>query len=212
MPQSDQESWWKPRTILKKLLGIEDSAHSIALGTAIGMAVGMTPTVGAQSVIVIVLVFLTRRIFHFNRMAALLTIYISNPLTLVPIYYFLYWVGTFFVPGTVTQEDFARIVEYNGAGGWWTAIKELFVDVGTPLLIGTAVVAPVSGLLTYPAVYSLLIRFRGRDGGDRKAEPEAAAGITGEAGTQQDDAASGNVDTAPNTAREPTRVAATNDQ
>lgn len=212
MPQSDKESWWKPRAILKKLLGIEDSAHSIALGTAIGMAVGMTPTVGAQSVIVIVLVFLTRRLFHFNRMAALLTIYISNPLTLVPIYYFLYWVGTFFVPGTVTQEDFARIVEYNGAAGWWAAIKELFVDVGTPLLIGTAIVAPVSGLLTYPAVYSLLIRFRRGETDARQSEPDASGKVAEEAGTQQPESAAAAADTVAETAPPPTRVAATNDQ
>jgi len=210
MPQSDQESWWKPRALLKKLLGIEDSAHSIALGTAIGMAVGMTPTVGAQSVIVILLVVLTRRIFHFNRMAALLTIYISNPLTLVPIYYFLYWVGTFFVPGTITQEDVARIVEYNGAAGWWQAIKELFVDVGTPLLIGTAIVAPVSGLLTYPAVYSLLIRFRPGETNVREAEPDAFGKIAEEAGAQQSEVATASADTVPETA--PARIVATNDQ
>ena len=160
MPQSDQESWWKPRTILKKFLGIQDSTHSIALGTAIGMAVGMTPTVGAQSVTIIILVFLTKRFFHFNRMAALLTIYISNPLTMVPIYYFLYWVGTFFVPGTVTQEDLANILKSGENGSWWEALKQLSFGLGTPLLIGTAIVSPLSGLLTYPIMHSLLVRFR----------------------------------------------------
>ncbi len=163
MPPSNDKSWLSPKAIFKSIVGIQDSAHAIALGAAIGMGIGMTPTVGAQTFTVVGLVFLTRRFFHFNRMAALLTIYVSNPLTVVPLYYFLYWVGTFVVPGDVTQEDFARIVDYQGFSGWWESISELFLDVGTPLMIGTAIVAPISGLLTYPIIRGLLYWIRGSD-------------------------------------------------
>ena len=36
-------------------------------------------------------------LFHFNRMAAIIGVYISNPVTMIPIYWFLYKVGTIFV-------------------------------------------------------------------------------------------------------------------
>lgn len=152
-----------PHAVLRNILGIDDSAHSIALGTAIGMAVGMSPTVGIQMIIVVIVAFLTRPFFHFNRMAGVLTVYVSNPLTIVPIYYFLYWVGTFFVAGDVTREDFERVLEYDGLSGWWNAITNLFVEIGAPLLIGTAIVAPICGLVTYPAMRGLLYWFRGPD-------------------------------------------------
>ena len=150
MPVSHLKSWISPQTVLRNILGIRDSAHSIALGTAIGVAIGMTPTVGIQMIIVVVVAFLTRPFFYFNRMAGVLAVYISNPLTIVPIYYFLYWVGTFFVEGNLTREDFREVLDFQGLAGWWHAITNLFVEIGAPLLIGTAIVAPISGLLTSP--------------------------------------------------------------
>ena len=96
-------------------------------------------------------------------MAGVLAVYISNPLTIVPIYYFLYWVGTFFVEGNLTREDFREVLDFQGLAGWWHAITNLFVEIGAPLLIGTAIVAPISGLLTYPLMRGLLFWFRGPD-------------------------------------------------
>lgn len=147
--------------MLRNILGIDDSAHAIALGTAIGMVIGMTPTVGIQMILVMIFAFCTRKLFHFNRMAAVLTVYVSNPVTVVPIYYFLYWVGTFFVAGNVTREDFAAIVEFEGFSGWLEAVRNLLFEIGAPLIIGTCIVAPLCGLATYPVMRWLLRWFRG---------------------------------------------------
>ncbi|MFK7820402.1 MAG: DUF2062 domain-containing protein [Planctomycetaceae bacterium] len=162
MPASRIKSWLNPQTLLRNILGINDSAHAIALGTAIGTGIGMSPTVGIQMIIVMLVAMITRPFFHFNRMAGVLAVYISNPVTAVPIYYFLYWVGTFFVEGKVAREDFEKILEYDSFEGWWNAITGLFVDIGTPLLIGTAIVAPISGLIAYPVMRVLLYWFRGK--------------------------------------------------
>lgn len=173
MPVSRIKSWLNPQVLLRNILGINDSAHSIALGTAIGMAIGMSPTVGIQMIIVMLVALIAKPFFHFNRMAGVLTVYVSNPVTMVPIYYFLYWVGTFFVEGSVTREDFEKILHYDGFDGWWNAITGLFVDIGTPLLIGTAIVAPLSGLVTYPVMRLLLKWFRPESGEEENnAEPK----------------------------------------
>jgi uncharacterized protein (DUF2062 family) len=139
---------------------LDDSQHSIALGTALGMFIALTPTVGIQMMLVMILALATRPFFLFNRVAALLTVYVSNPLTIVPIYYFLYKVGTLFVEGKATREQIQSILDSSSLGGWWDSISALVVDIGSPLLIGTAIVATLSGLLTYPLMRLLLRTFR----------------------------------------------------
>eukprot|EP00913_Durusdinium_trenchii_P008940 g8406.t1 len=106
------------------------TAHSIAMGTTVGMFIGMTPTVGIQMIIVMCVAILTKRFFEFNRVAALITVYISNPVTMIPIYYFDYRVGALFFGGDVSQDRFASILEYEDFAGWWTTITELFIGIG----------------------------------------------------------------------------------
>src|SRR3990172_6945415 len=79
--------WWtRPRTFIRHILLADDTPHSIALGTAIGTFIGLTPTGGVQMLLVMLVAFLCRPLFRFNQIAALLMVYISNPLTAVPIY------------------------------------------------------------------------------------------------------------------------------
>ena len=68
-----------PRKALKSLLALDDSPHAIALGIGVGMFVGLTPTVGVQTIIVVSLAALTRRFCYFNVGAACATTYVSNP-------------------------------------------------------------------------------------------------------------------------------------
>jgi uncharacterized protein len=156
-----------PRTWLRALLQLDDTDHSIALGTAIGMAIGLTPTVGIQMILVAVISLLTRKLFRFNIMAALITVYVSNPLTMIPIYWMLYVVGTWFVEGDVTREQFAAIFEYEGFAEWWETIAEIFIGIGKPLLIGTAIVASLGGLMTYPLMRGILRWLKGPEGSRR---------------------------------------------
>lgn len=125
------------------------------------MLFGLTPTVGLQTLEVIVFAVVTRRLFYFNRAAALILIYVSNPLTVAPIYYGLYTVGSLFVPGQATLEQFQQILSFEGFAGWWRALSELATDVGLPLAIGTLLVAPVGAAATYPITRMLLSWYRG---------------------------------------------------
>lgn len=157
MGESSSLKWWSsPSTLLRHILMLDDTPHSIALGTTVGMFIGMTPTVGIQMILVMLFGLLVKRLFSFNRVAALITVYLSNPLTMVPIYYFNYWVGTFFVGGSVTRDEFAAILHYDGFAEWRETIVALFVDVGWPLIVGSLVVASVCAAITYPAMHWLL--------------------------------------------------------
>ena len=162
MPEAKSLRWWNsPRALLRRILMSNDSPHAIALGTAIGMLIGMTPTVGLQLVMVTITAALTRKLFYFNRAAAFITVYISNPVTVVPIYYFLFRVGKLLVPGEVTRQELEAILRYDGFAGWWDAITALFINIGGSLLVGTAIVAPICGLLTYPIMLWMVKKFKG---------------------------------------------------
>ncbi len=157
--------------LLRSILMLDDSAHSIALGTAIGMFIALTPTVGIQMLIVVCVAFVTRPFFKFNQVASLITVYISNPLTIVPIYWFDYKIGTYYVGGSLTQKDFARILEFEGFSGWWETVKQLLLEVGSPLIIGSLIVATFFSLMTYPIMLRLLMHFNRQTPADTPDEP-----------------------------------------
>jgi len=148
--------WRTPRMLLRQILALDDTNHSKALGVALGVFIGMTPTVGIQMILVLVFAALTSKLFQFNRVAALLTVYISNPLTVLPIYWLDYKVGTWFIYGDATREQFAKILEYDSFAEWWETILGLFVTIGAPLIVGSLVVATVCGVVTYPVMRWLL--------------------------------------------------------
>jgi len=161
MKETEDIRWWSsPRRLLREILQLDDTAHSIALGTTIGMFIGITPTVGIQMALVILFQLLFGRWIKFNRIAALITVYITNPLTSVPIYYFNYKVGTLFVSGSVTYAEFREILKYDSFSSWWDSVMTLMVDVGAPLVIGSTIVAGALSAATYPSMRWLIRRFR----------------------------------------------------
>ena len=152
-----------PRALLRSILMLDDTPHSVALGTAIGMFIGMTPTVGTQMIIVLIVAFLTRSLFSFNKIAAVLTVYVTNPLTIIPIYWFNYKVGTWFIPSDVSYDDFVAIVQFDSHEKWSARAMSLIADLGAPLLVGCLLVAIVSSVVTYPTMRWLLRRFHRPD-------------------------------------------------
>ena len=164
------------RTLLRTILMLDDTPHSIALGTAIGMFVGMTPTVGVQMMIVLLIAVITQPLFRFNRVAGVLTVYVTNPLTIVPVYWFNYCVGGLFVRNTITYERFAQILEYNSLREWLATVSHLLSDVGWPLLLGSFLVASVCSILTYPAMLWLIRHVR-EDSGSRPGRARSESGV-----------------------------------
>jgi len=159
---------------------LEDTPRSIALGTAIGAFIGLTPTVGLQMILVVFLAVVARRLFRFNRMAALVTVYISNPITVVPIYYVDYLVGRLFFGGTADWQTFTEVLGWNSTYSWSQKLHWLFVEVGAPLVFGSLVVGTVGAALTYPAMLWLVRTVRGeRRHGAVSAQGEELAPTTG---------------------------------
>lgn len=171
-PQIETPPPGEKQHFLRKIMMLDDTPNSIALGTAIGMWIGMTPTVGVQMILVVIFGFLTRPLFRFNNFAAILMVYVTNPFTVVPIYYFNYWIGTWFVEGSVTYAEFARILEYKGFTEWWNTVVTLFVHIGWPLIIGSLIVATTCSVATYPIMLWMVRRYK------KKSPPVSQRGRT----------------------------------
>ena len=145
------------RSTLRSVVQLQDSPHSIALGVAIGTFIGLTPTVGIQMLLVLSLAFLCRPLFQFNRVAAVMAVYVSNPLTIVPLYFAEYKLGTFFVQGDViTRARFEQLLVGTDFSSRWQVLLDLFIDVGWPLVIGTTIVSVCGGMMAYPTTRMLI--------------------------------------------------------
>ena len=159
-PKADTRWWTSPRRLIRSLLALDDSPHAIALGTAIGMFVGMTPTVGLQMFLVIGIAAATRPLFHFNRVAGLITVYISNPLTIVPLYAAFYYVGTMLVDAPMTPAQFQLQFEAALDRSWLDPLRFIFTEVAWPMLAGSLLIATVTAVPTYPIVRRLVVARR----------------------------------------------------
>ena len=158
------------RHMYRKLLQLDDTPHSIALGAAIGVFITFTPTVGVQVLLVLILSLFVR----FNRFAAIVLVYLSNPVTIIPIYYADYVIGLF-VQGEsgLSLEEFGLLwdqsVSTAGEVGFWGATQVLFKSLGTdviiPMFMGGGVLGGFFGVVTYPLTLRWVERYReGRQG------------------------------------------------
>lgn len=163
-----------PRKALKSLLALDDSAHAIALGVAFGLFIGLTPSVGVQTLMIVGLAAFVRRFCYFNVAAACATTYVSNPVTMVPMYYGWYRLGAVFIPGYDADVNFDPLVTAETWPAWWSAMVTLSTSVGVPMLFGALITAIPGAVLGYFASFKLITKYRQRKQ-ERREQDEPAA-------------------------------------
>lgn len=150
------------RPLLRWIIRLRRSPRAISGGLALGTFVAFTPTIGVQFAIVIFLA----TVFNLNRPAALLTIWISNAATMVPLYTFNYYIGTFFWPGPPVSEVYAsfskiagKLLKLNAFDmmDQFETILELSNNVFIPLMIGSVIVGIFAAAIVF-LVSMILIR------------------------------------------------------
>lgn len=147
------------RRALRRIIYSRGSTPSIAAGVALGVFVGLTPTVGFQMLIAALLA----TVFRVNRLAAVVPVWITNPFTIVPIYYFEFRVGSWVTGSrggarvierlTVLSE---RISEVSIRDLWGTmgalvaATGQLGANVLVPLIVGSLIAGVAGAAASYP--------------------------------------------------------------
>ena len=174
----DPRWWTTPGRLVQRVLTLDDTSHSIALGTASGMFVGLTPTVGIQMMVVLAIAAIPQRLFHFNRLAGVITVYVSNPLTIVPLYAAFYYVGSLMVDAPMSPAEFQERFEQTlnqGWQGWFAPLQFIFAEVAWPMIAGSLLLATVCSLPTYPIVKRLVeVKRRGQIDPAPESTPESS--------------------------------------
>jgi uncharacterized protein len=144
-------SWWgrARHFVYHNILHADDSPHRLALGVGIGMWIALLPLVGVQMVVSAILCHPVKG----NKVVAMAMAWVSNPITLVPIFLPCYWLGCWILGlDAIPYEDFVAIFFPPEGGGWmarvqatWSAMMGIF----GPLWLGCLIVATAVAIPTY---------------------------------------------------------------
>jgi uncharacterized protein len=154
--------FFKFRPALRWLITLRGSTRAIAGGFALGTFIACTPTVGVQMILGAVLA----TFFNLNRPAAVIAAWISNPVTIPPLFTFNYWVGSLLLGGPSVTSVYGQLIEIckKLATLNMFQISEQFMafltmgkEVLIPLVIGSVVVGAVCAVIIYWISFRILI-------------------------------------------------------
>ena len=98
--------------LIRPIFEIKDSPHSIALGLAVGLWISLTPTVGIQMTLALIVCTLLRA----NVLIAVAMCWVSNPVTFIPMYYGYYRFGLVVMNTEPTPwEEFRQMIQNDYA-------------------------------------------------------------------------------------------------
>lgn len=124
----------KVKDLFFKVLKSNSSTKSIADGFGLGLFVGFLPIMGIQMYVV----FLLTSFLKKNQIVAMLAVWVSNPLTFIPLYYFNFKVGQFV---------YHKHVDFDFNNLTWKTLLEAGSDIIVPLSIGSVIVGIVAGII-----------------------------------------------------------------
>ncbi len=151
---------WKrlKRFFIYRVLHVDDTPHRIALGVAIGMFITWSPTIPCQMILTLTFSALLRA----NKFVGVPFVWISNPLTVVPIYYPNYWLGaTLLGCRSIGWQELAALFRPDRGfsewmQAWWTASGHILL----PLWVGSVIVGLCVAVPSYFLTRWAVIRYR----------------------------------------------------
>ena len=152
------ETWQKiRRLVVHNVLHADDTPHRIAWGVAIGVFVGLTPTVGVQMMLAVALATALRG----NKIVCIPMVWITNPVTILPIYALCHRLGSGLLPPGAGEEHGAShliaLMEQTKTLGVTRVLemsfwKEVFIGlsmVGAELWLGCVIVGFSAATISY---------------------------------------------------------------
>lgn len=144
--------WRRWRRILRlyrlRLMRLRGEPHQVAGGMAIGVFVGMTPTVPLHTVLAVIAAFIAGK----SKLAAALGVWVANPLVLPFIYLLDYQVGRWI---TGTEPPSFSISHFN-----ISVLMETGWDLSYPLLVGGLVTGALAAVPSYFITKRILLLYR----------------------------------------------------
>ena len=151
-----QFTWifFRMRPVFRWLFRLRGSPQAIAGGFSLGLFIAFTPTIGIQ----VVLAFFMATALDLNRTAAVLAVWITNPVTIPAIFSLNYWLGSLIWEGpsvlVVSQRLFQLATQLATLDFWaitdqLSAVAELGIDIIVPLILGSFIAGTLSATLSY---------------------------------------------------------------
>jgi uncharacterized protein len=137
------------RALLRQVLHLQEPPKRTALAFALGVFIAFCPAYGLHTLMVVLFTWL----FGLNFVALLAGALINNPWTIIPILGATYWTGAFLLGRTDTPTFTWNDMSFSG-------IYDQVLPYAVPFTVGGVFLSVVGGLLTYPAAYLLLQKYR----------------------------------------------------
>lgn len=137
-----------------KFMRLKGDPHSLALGTAIGVFIGITPTIPLHTILIIMATVVTRSSTIAGILASFL---VCNPVTYVPQYYLATVVGNALTPYDLTwakiKEVLELLLQHHGLTQSMKILAGLGYDAMIVLVVGGVVLGLPCAVVSY--IFSL---------------------------------------------------------
>jgi uncharacterized protein (DUF2062 family) len=148
------------RFIVHDLLHADDPPHPLALGVALGVFFAFIPFFGIQMVFVVLFAWL----LNANKLVGAPLVWLTNPATIVPIYYACYRVGIRILgQPSISRQRWAELAQPPEA---WAAAASFYwgrlYEVALPVLLGSFVIGLAVACPTYLITYHAICFYRMR--------------------------------------------------
>lgn len=146
---------------LLKLLRLRGTPHTIALGAAIGIFIGITPTIPFHTAAILAITILTRSSFIAGFTTSVV---VCNPLTYVPLYFLSLVIGNILTPYHLSWDRIKQVLDVILSDAALqtriNATLSLGYEAVTVMLVGGIVLAMPFAIASYYLFHYLVISFR----------------------------------------------------
>jgi len=142
------------RKVVKRIKKLEGPPHYIAMGMAIGIFVGITPTMPFHTVIAVALAFILRG----SKVVAALGVWFGNPIS-APFFYLGSYKTGMFIFGNSAPFD----VKYESI----LELLKLGMDVTMAMIVGGVILGILPGIAAYFITRKIMTTIRSRKTAER---------------------------------------------
>ncbi|WP_157665247.1 DUF2062 domain-containing protein [Mariniblastus fucicola] len=148
-----------------EVLHANDPPHRLALGLATGTFAMFSPLFGLQMVINVVLAWVLRA----NKLVGIPIVWITNPVTIVPVFFPCYVLGCWITGAPIMKGKFASIhqswktlADDSSAriGDYFQFVWQQFSEIAVPLCIGCTTVGITLAIVVYYISFALIRKYR----------------------------------------------------
>ena len=156
------------RLFLSRIRDLQGEPRYVATGMAIGVFVAVTPTIPFHTAIALALAFILKG----SKPAAVIGVWFSNPLTIPPLYYGSFKIGTLLLREPLPDDiNFESIPD----------LLDLGLDVTLAMIIGGVLLGIITAVIAYFVTFRVVVKIRER----ARRKEQLAGGQRPEGGGQK---------------------------